>query len=71
MAASALAHLGSKYGPCRSSCQHKDCAETRRMAAAVCRFCSKPIGYGSPFYREIDELSHAQCLEVAIEQGKA
>jgi hypothetical protein len=40
------------------------------MAAKVCHFCQKPIGYARRFYGDPDnskELVHADCLEVAVE----
>lgn len=73
MAAGILPQPGTSIGPCAGDCQHTDCAETRRMAAAFCDWCDEPIGYGVRFYR-LDpnleapgrgELVHARCEELA------
>jgi len=45
MAWSVLAKPGTKFGPCKGECSHPDCACTREMAAALCIYCGKPIGY--------------------------
>jgi hypothetical protein len=73
MAAGVLQKPGTKLGPCKAQCKHRDCGQTRSDAAALCRLCQKPIGYGSQFYRSrlTEELAHAVCLEVAIEQNDA
>jgi hypothetical protein len=64
MAASALPKPGSKYGPCETDCQHRDCAETRAMANCNCAGCGDKIGYERRFYRdEADDLIHATCAE--------
>ena len=69
MAAAMLARPGTKTGPCKGECAHKDCAGTRSMAATLCLYCKKPIGYGVRFYRtEADGLAHALCFEEAIER---
>lgn len=80
MAAGVLQEPGTDYGPCVDACQHRDCAETRKMAAAECAHCSEPIGYGVPFYRlrELEEegniyasrvYAHAECEELRLEGG--
>jgi hypothetical protein len=63
MAASALPKPGSKYGPCEDPCQHRDCAETRRMAGRNCAGCAEKIGYERNFYRDGEDLIHATCAE--------
>lgn len=65
MAALALPEPGTELGPCTGDCQHTDCAETREMAAAQCRICEQPIGYGKRMYVEDGDQSyvHAACLE--------
>ena len=68
MAAGMLPTPGTEYGPCKDHCNHRDCAETRRMAAAICRLCSRPIGYSRRFYREEHDFVHAACLEEALER---
>ena len=55
MAASVLPEPGEvvrgvEIGPCKGACEHTDCALTRRMAAASCAICGKPIGYDVRFY---------------------
>ncbi len=58
--------LGWPLGPCAAACEHRDCAETRRMVLAVCRICRSPIGYGRAFYADpedtANELVHRTCL---------
>ena len=78
MAAGILAEIGTEYGPCKEECKHRDCDLTRRMAAAHCAICGKPIGYGVRFYQlqekdernsrcgtivEGNQYTHAVCLE--------
>jgi hypothetical protein len=64
MAPSALPKPGSKYGPCKTACQHTDCAATRAMADRNCTGCGDKIGYERPFYRDdADDLIHAVCAE--------
>jgi hypothetical protein len=73
MAASLLPQPGSKHGPCAAECKHIDCAETRKMAAAICRFCSRMIDYDRRFYTDPDNpnaLVHASCLEDSIEKER-
>ena len=73
MAAGRLPQPGTKYGPCQDeSCRHRDCAATRTMAAAICRFCNQTIGYDKLFYQEQDgSFVHALCLEEAIDLERA
>lgn len=76
MAAGTLPAPGTRLGPCAELCEHRDCAETRRMAAALCSYCRKPIDYEVRFYDVRNEaqrmtgaeaLVHARCHEEAIE----
>ena len=77
MAASTLSEPGSKYGPCERECECVDCAAVRKMAAAVCRICKVPIGYGIRFYSERTHpeggpfLVHAVCYEEELERTEA
>ena len=69
MAAASLSPPGTEFGPCEDACGHRDCARTRQMAATVCRFCEKPIGYDRRFYQGPegpDDLDHASCLEDSL-----
>ena len=75
MAAGILQQPGSELGPCRNPCAHKDCAETRAIAAAPCRICRKPIGYDRLFYREgnprpdsLDPPTYVHAEELEAEQ---
>jgi len=68
MAAGRIPAPGKQYGPCEGHCAHLDCAHSRSDAATACNLCGKPIGYEKRFYREGDVLSHADCLEDAIEE---
>lgn len=69
MAASYIPKLNTKNGPCES-CQHRDCLESRGIAATVCHFCDKPIGYETSFYRDEGLYVHAVCLEDSVETGR-
>lgn len=73
MAAGVLPKPGSKLGPCKGACKHRDCAMTRADAASPCRFCGKPIGYGESFFRaRLDGgLAHAWCVDEAVERNDA
>lgn len=71
MAAGRLPKPGSEVGPCEGECKHKDCAETRSMAGAICPICDKPVGYETRFYHSTGELVHAACLEDQIEAARA
>lgn len=73
MAAGILQRPGTKLGPCKAQCKHRDCAQTKGDAAATCRFCQKAIGYGVGFYRArlSGELAHAFCFEDAVERNDA
>jgi hypothetical protein len=68
MAAAILPRPGAPTGPCKQDCNHKDCAETRHMAAELCTHCHHPIGFGVRFYRDDDHLVHALCFEQAVER---
>jgi hypothetical protein len=71
MAAISLPPPGSEFGPCPEPCEHRDCAESRRMATSLCPRCGHIIGYDRRFYGTKDwpELQaaspfiHADCLE--------
>ena len=73
MAAGILQKPGSKVGPCREACKHRDCQQTRQDAAALCPFCRKAISYGVGFYRArlSGDLAHAMCFEEAVERNDA
>lgn len=73
MAAGILPKPGTKLGPCKTKCQHRDCAQTKQNAAEMCRFCMKMIGYGVGFFRArlSGELAHAFCFEEACERNDA
>jgi hypothetical protein len=62
MAASMIPAPGSELGPCES-CEHRDCALSRSMAAAECAICHREIGYETRFYREGETSWHAVCIE--------
>lgn len=80
MAAGILPKPGTKTGPCKAACRHRDCAESRFIAGCVCRFCSQPVGFGTRFYLDPEAAPatpddrrwvHAACLEDAIEVAVA
>lgn len=73
MAVGILQKPGTKLGPCKKACKHRDCAQTRADAATACRFCNKPIGYGETFYRArlSGALGHAFCVDEAVEKNDA
>jgi len=72
MAAGVLSEPGTKFGPCKKSCEHRDCAAARVTAEAPCGVCSEPIGYDRAFYRgtpdTVSGYSHAVCLEDALDK---
>ena len=66
MAAGMIAAPGTEYGPCKGECGHIDCLATRNMAAEVCHWCDKAIGYDRRFYdcrHEGNGYVHAGCEE--------
>jgi len=63
MAAGVLSSPGTKYGPCKTDCKHKDCAEARKMARSICPKYQKAIGYEIRFYKIEDAYIHADCVE--------
>lgn len=75
MASSVLPRPGTKYGPCKGACEHRDCAATREMAAAICPHCGKPIGYGVAFFNLGTATSrlyaHTDCEYEAIDRERA
>lgn len=73
MAAGILPKPGTKLGPCVKACKHRDCAQTKGDAQALCRFCGKAIGYGVGFFRArlSGALAHAFCLDEAVEDNDA
>lgn len=75
MSASTLRAPGAKYGPCERPCSHMDCEASRKMAAAVCPLCAKPIGWDTRFYDDRSNhglgLVHALCLEEQVEREQA
>jgi hypothetical protein len=78
VSAGVLSSPGSKAGPCVDTCGHRDCAQTRAMAGAICKYCDGPIGYNVRFYevfRSADgkdrDYAHATCHEAAIERGES
>lgn len=72
MAAGMLPRPGSKLGPCKSACVHRDCGETRMMAEEMCRICRKPIGYDRLFFSEgtIRQLVHESCAARLAEHAQ-
>jgi hypothetical protein len=70
MAAGSLGKPGSKYGPCKKRCEHRDCALSRLQAAAVCRLCKRPIGYDRSFFVEGSPLTllHESCAQDEADQ---
>lgn len=67
MSAAYLASISDIQGPCSDECQHLDCAETRAMAAKMCRLCDNQMGFGVFFYSDPEgqdgDIVHASCLE--------
>lgn len=77
---SILPKPGAAPGPCKAECRHRDCVQIRKESAGLCRHCSKPIGYGVPYYvddRQSAErmpyqprrLVHAACAQREAEKG--
>ena len=49
--------------PC-DKCEHRDCAELRKIIGHSCPFCKRAIGYASRFYNDSQYgICHADCLE--------
>lgn len=73
MAVGILPKPGTKVGPCKGVCQHRDCAQTKGDALSLCRFCGKTIGYGVGFFRSrlSGVLAHSVCFEEAAERNDA
>lgn len=71
MAAGYLSEPGTEYGPCEE-CDHRDCAETRSLAAKVCPECAESIGYGRGFYQDgtWTTLTHSVCEYKRIAREK-
>ena len=74
MAATSLRAPGTEFGPCEDACCHVDCASTRGMAAALCVYCGREIGYETRFYIEGGlaktgaSFSHMTCAMDAQER---
>ena len=66
MAAGRLPRPGTTYGPCVETCEHRDCAATRRDAEKSCTICDEPISYDRGFYRDDEGLVHSICFEESI-----
>ena len=67
MAAGILPNPGTKYGPCKTECKHRDCANTREDAQRLCSLCQRSINYETRYYRSNAGLDHALCAERAAE----
>jgi len=77
MAAGILPLPGTKIGPCKEECKHKDCAHTRQIAESICPECQKAIGYETRFYNlrkgelvsnsDFEGYAHADCVEEQYE----
>ncbi len=60
---------GAEFGPCAGPCKHKDCAQMHRQAAALCRICQQPIGWGARVYfEEGNKAVHARCAEDEVDR---
>lgn len=59
---------GEPIGPCVEPCEHTDCAQTLKMAATECFFCSQPIGFETAFVdfdvtgKGVYCLCHTACV---------
>ena len=43
-----MIRLGEPY-TCNSPCEHRDCAEARRLVATLCHYCNAAIGEDKEF----------------------
>jgi hypothetical protein len=60
---------GSQFGPCAVPCIHRDCAESRRTAEAVCPGCKHEIGYQKNFATGEDGAAwHLDCYLATVAQ---
>lgn len=50
---------GIGLGPCKETCQHTDCAESRQQVKELCAICHAEIGYDVDFY--VAPLRHWKC----------
>lgn len=66
MSANTLPAPGTPHGPCTDACAHPSCEATRRMSNTCCTTCTRPIGFGAPFY-DGDTLEHAACADLRVE----
>lgn len=63
MAAGLIPAPGTRLGPCKGECEHRDCAANRKQAESACALCTNPIGYDTRFYaRENGVLLHVSCF---------
>lgn len=64
---SAIGKPGTPSGPCpNSACGEPHCTASRARAAAPCRLCREPLGYGRLLVREGAQVySHAECVDKA------
>jgi len=67
MAYGAIPDPGTTYGPCAEPCQHLDCAESRKTAAAACHYCGDPIGYRTNFQIDSEGPVHFTCAMKEID----
>ena len=69
MASSYIPTPGTSVGPCEVSCAHRDCAQSRKMAATLCRICNLAIGYEKHYFQEKNwtVLVHAVCAEEEVQ----
>lgn len=51
---------------CADQCRHIDCAANRKLIAAACTICNKPIGEDARYYAADvpDMYDHANCAEL-------
>ena len=66
---------GTKLGPCKGGCKHRDCEASRVEAAKICPACDKPIGYDTAFTTMRDKAGlpwtwHNLCAEIDAEKAQ-
>ena len=73
MAAITVPKPGSAYlCATKDKCNHADCAQHRRDAAAFCRICDKRVGYGQPWIVwDGGQAAHFDCAMKRAEERAA
>jgi hypothetical protein len=47
--------------PCKSPCNHEDCADSKAFVKRLCSLCGKEIGFDTKYFVRGDDPVHAVC----------